>query len=78
MSDELKDTTQPTEEEYQLSFKNGALANIKSLASVFDISEDNLQNVINKAISLLSVVKDSEFVYFEKNGERYKVNIRKL
>lgn len=77
MSDEQKDIPQ-TPEEYQLSFKNGALANIKNLASVFNISEENLQDVINKAISLLSVVKDSEFVYFERDGERYKVNIKKL
>lgn len=77
MSDEVK---QPTEEEqYELVFKNGALANLKSLAKTFNIPEDNLRQVVSKAIALLSLTKNAKSLILEdSNGERFKVDVKSL
>lgn len=66
-------------EQYELVFKNGALANLKSLAKTFKIPEDDLRLVVSKAISLLSLTKDAKTLTLEnKNGERFRVDLEKL
>lgn len=45
-------------EEFELIFKNGALANLKNLAGQLNVSEDNLGEVVNKGIRLLSIIKN--------------------
>lgn len=78
MEEKVK-TTIPTEEKYELIFKNGALANLKSLASRFGISEDDLKLVVSKSIRLLTLTKDAKSLILEnKNGEKFIIDINTL
>ena len=78
MGDETN-RTMPEQEQYELVFKNGALANLKDLAKIFSIPEDDLRQVVSKAISLLSITKNAKTLILEdKNGERFKIDIGKL
>ena len=40
-------TKTPPDEQYELIFKNGALANLKSLAKNFGVPENDLRQVVN-------------------------------
>lgn len=74
-----KDAEFSKPEEYELIFTNGALANLKKLACDFGVPEDDLKQVVNKGIHLLTITKDSKFIIFEnKEGEKYKIDMSKL
>ena len=67
------------DEQYELVFKNGALANLKELARAFGVPENDLGQVVNKGIQLLKITKNSKIIFFEdQNGSRYKVDLSKL
>jgi len=68
-------------EEYKLSFKNGALANLKRLATRFNVPDDDLNQVVSKATKLLTYVKDAKdgkVSFSDQKGDRYFVNINEL
>lgn len=64
-------------EEYQLTFRNGALNRLKELARKLGISEDNLDQVVEKGIKALDLPDDNRLVY-KKGGESYFIDIRNL
>ena len=82
MAEEEKKTTENNgedKEKYELVFQNGALKNLKELAIAFGVPEDDLGKVVNKGIQMLKLTKDSKYFIFEdKNGNRFKVDINKL
>lgn len=68
-------------EEYKLSFKNGALKNLKRLAVRFGVPDDDLDEVVSKAVKLLTYVQDSKdnsVSFVDKKGIRYIVDIENL
>ncbi|MBI2039091.1 MAG: hypothetical protein HYT22_02345 [Candidatus Niyogibacteria bacterium] len=54
----MVDETNPQEDQFELIFKNGALANLKKLAGKLNISEENLGEAVNKSIKILSIIKN--------------------
>ena len=81
MAEEEKKTTEKNgeEEKYELVFQNGALKNLKELAIAFNVPETDLGKLVNKGIQMLKLTKDSKYFIFEdKNGNRFKVDISKL
>jgi len=81
MEPEEKKETTKKEDTYELTFTNGALTNLKKLATSFDIPENDLRRVVNKAILLLTLVKnvDGKTLTIEsKKGERYNLDVDKL
>ncbi len=69
------------EEQFELIFKNGALANLKKLAGRLGVAEDNLGEAVNKSIKLLSTVKnvDTETLTLEtKDKKRYVLDVNNL
>jgi len=77
MADET--STPPQEEQYELVFRNGALANLKSLATKLGVPESDLKQIVNKGIKLLTIVKDAKSLTLEdQNGDRYRIDIAKL
>ena len=81
MEPEEKKGTKTEEEKFELIFKNGALANLKKLASRLNIPQDNLGEVVNRSIKILSIIKnvDTQTLTLEtKNKERYVLDADKL
>ena len=76
---DLDNNNNQQEEQFELIFRNGALANLKDLAKVFNVPENDLRQVVNKGIRLLTLTKDAKGLVLEdKNGDRFKVDIEKL
>ena len=76
---EEKITEKKTEEKYELVFQNGALENLKELATIFNVPENDLGKLVNKGIQILKLTKDKKFFIFEdKDGNRFRVDIGKL
>lgn len=73
----MEETTTNNKDEYQLTFKNGALAKLKQLAANLDIPESNLDEVVEKGLKVLELPDDGK-ITFNKGGERYFVEIKKL
>lgn len=74
-------TTEPEEETYELLFRNGALANLKKLAGRFNVPEDNLKEIVNKAIKLLTAVDSTnpkQVIIESKNGDRFTIDAKDL
>lgn len=78
-TEELVDDNKTHEEQFELVFRNGALSNLKSLARNFDVPEDNLKEIVNKAVKLLTFVKDSDSILFkDASGTHFRVDVKKL
>lgn len=80
MEEKIKSSGTP-EAQYELIFKNGALANLKRLAAQFNVPESDLRQVINKGIQMLSLIKslDTKNVILEtKKGEKFVLDAEKI
>ena len=67
------------EETYELVFRNGALKNLKALASGLGIAETDLKQVVNKAISALTLIKNGNFTIVEdEKGNRFRMDLNRL
>ena len=64
-------------EEFIMTFKNGALTKIKQIAKRLDISEDNLEQVVEKGIKALELPDDNKLIYKKGEGS-YFIDIRNL
>ena len=67
-------------EEFKVTFKNGALANLERLSARFSLDGD-LDKVVEKAVKLLTFVqnaKGGKVLWDNENGERYFVEVDKL
>lgn len=65
-------------EKLEVSFTNGALAQIKSLAEYFLVPETELKNVIIKGLQVMAEVKKSGNRYViveDTDGKREKIDI---
>lgn len=77
----LEETKNSNQEPYELTFTNGALANLKKIAGEFKVPENDLKQVVNKGIQVLSLIKSvgTKTVTFEnKKGERYTLDVDNL
>ncbi len=78
--DETKENSNQLEE-FKLSFKNGALANLKRLATRFSVADDDLEKVVAKAVKLLTYVqvsKNGKVFFDDEKGDRYSVTLNDL
>ena len=67
-------------EEFKVTFKNGALANLERLSARFSLDGD-LDKVVEKAVKLLTFVqnaKGGKVLWDNESGERYFVEVDKL
>lgn len=77
--EEKTKTTPPVEEKYELIFKNGALANLKELAGILNVPQDDLKQVVSKSINLLNLAKNAKTLVLEDhNGNRYYIDLKKI
>lgn len=79
--EEKEPKTPVAEEKYELIFRNGALANLKKLAGNFGVPEENLKEVVNKGIKVLTLIKsvDAQRIIFEtKKGEKFIIDVEKI
>lgn len=65
------------ENEFVVTFRNGALQKLKALAAELDIPEDQLGEVLQKGIKIIEFAKNGKLVV-EKNKERYEVDLKKI
>jgi len=66
------------QEEFSVTFRNGALARLKKVARELNIPENNLAEVLKKGVALIDVAKDGNSVTFEKDNQKYVIDIRRL
>lgn len=67
------------EETFELIFRNGALANLKEMAKIFNIPETELSKVVSKSTRLLNLVKNAKRVSFEdEKGIKYYIDLNLL
>lgn len=79
MSNEVPEMPIPEEENLEVVFRNGALANLKEMAKVFAIPETELSKVVSKSTRLLNIVKAAKNVSFEdQNGNRFNIDVKQL
>jgi len=64
-------------DEYELTFKNGALVKLKELASKLNIPESNLDEVVQKGLKALELPDDGK-LEFNKGGAKYFIEIKNL
>ncbi len=76
MDDSATTETTPNDE-YTVKFKNGALQKLKQLANALDISESNLDEVVQKGLRALDLSDDGKLL-FKKGGATYFIDIKKL
>lgn len=73
----MEETSTSSKDEYQLTFKNGALAKLKQLAQKLDIPESELDKVVEKGLNALQLSDDGRLL-FKKGGETYFIDIKSL
>ncbi len=64
--------------EFSVTFRNGALTRLKKVATELGISEENLAEVLKKGVALMDVAKEGNNITFEKAGQRYVIDLRRL
>lgn len=67
-----------TEEELNVTFRNGALKRLKKVAHDLDIPEDKLGDVLTKGINLIDLAKEGSIVTVKKGKEEYVFDLRLL
>jgi len=65
-------------EELSFTFKNGALTQLKKVASELSIPENRLEDVLTKGISLIDIAKEGFNVTIKKGKEEYLIDLRRL
>lgn len=70
----------PNEAEFSVTFRNGALARLKKVATDLGLtdSDDNLAEVLKKSVQLVDAAKEGRTITFEKEGKKYVVDLRYL
>lgn len=69
--------TKNSQDEYVLTFKNGALEKLKAVAKKLDISEDHLDEVVTRGIKILELPEDNK-ISFKKDGDTYIADLKKI
>ena len=65
-------------QEYKIVFKGRGLEELKELAKSYNISQDDLGQVVVKAIKLLRITKEKKSVTFQEGNQEFTVNTKKL
>ncbi|MEK7551921.1 MAG: hypothetical protein AAB534_00745 [Patescibacteria group bacterium] len=63
---------------FNITFKNGALKKLKKVANDLNISEDRLGEVLTKGINLIDLAKEGSIVTIKKGKEEYAIDLRLL
>ena len=66
------------EDEFEITFRNGALKRLKKVAADLNIPEDRLGEVLTKGINLIDIAKEGSNVTIKKGKEEYVVDLRIL
>lgn len=66
------------QKELNVTFKNGALERIKSIAKDLSISEDRLEDVLTKAVALVDMAKEGTNITVKKGKDEYLIDLRRL
>ena len=66
------------QDEFSITFKNGALKRLKKLATDLNVPESQLGDVISKSINLIDVAKEGSIVTVKKGKEEYVIDLRFL
>lgn len=65
------------EESYEITFRNGALKKLKSLAKRLDIPEDNLAEVLSRGIKVMELAEDNKLTV-KSGGDTYIIDLKKI
>ena len=65
------------EDQYVLTFKNGALVKLKALAQKYGISEDELDKVVSKGLKVLDLPEDGKIV-FKVGSDTYNIDLKNI
>lgn len=77
MDEDLKNQEgQKGEEEFKITFRNGALKRLKKVAADLGISENNLGEVLTKGINLIDIAKVGTIITIKKDGKEYVIDLR--
>jgi hypothetical protein len=68
----------PQEEEFNITFKNGALKRLKALAADLGVPQSRLGDVLSKGISLMDIAREGNNVVIKKGKEEYLIDLRLL
>ncbi len=66
------------QDEFSITFRNGALKRLKKLASDLNVPESQLGDVLSKGINLMDVAKEGTVVTVKKGKEEYQIDLRFL
>ncbi|OGE79247.1 MAG: hypothetical protein A2751_04625 [Candidatus Doudnabacteria bacterium RIFCSPHIGHO2_01_FULL_46_14] len=66
------------ENKYNLTFSDGALQQLKDLATHLGIPESELHKVVGKGLKLLQVAKASKLYKEDPDGKRYLINVKEI
>ncbi len=72
MADKANDTRP---DEYTITFRNDALQTLRRLAARYNIPENQLDQLIAKALAVLELPEDDK-LSFKKGGDQYFVNLK--
>lgn len=72
------DEDKKKEETFTITFRNGALAKLKKLASDLNISNDRLADVVAKTISVVEAAKEGNTMTIKKGKEEYVIDLRQI
>jgi len=81
MTEQEQQTSPPVEqaeEQFTVTFRNGALTRIKKVARDLAIPEDRLSDVLIKAITLVDLAKEGTVITVKKGKEEYVIDLRLL
>jgi hypothetical protein len=65
------------EDIYEITFRNGALKKLKTLAAKLDIPEDNLAEVLARGMKVIEAAEDNK-ISVKINGEIYIIDLKKI
>lgn len=77
MAEDNNSQNQQTEE-YIVTYRNGALVKLKTLANKFGIPEDDLNKVIEKGLKVLELQLDDNRIIFKRGNDTFFVDLNKL
>jgi len=73
----MEERSNEQEETYEITFRNGALKKLKSLAKRMDISEDNLAEVLSRGIKVMELAEDNKLTV-KSGGDTYIIDLKKI
>ena len=66
------------DQEFSVTFRNGALEKLKKVATELEIPEERLGDVLIKGLNLIDMAKEGTNVTVKKDKEQYVIDLRRL